>query len=61
MSDAGWMTDAGLMTEATDADGAKDVVGCTMAERLASADVLTRSNSMKCVYDGRTKENCIFV
>ena len=43
------------MTEATDADVARVAVGGTMAERLASADALTRSNSMKYVYEGKSE------
>ena len=58
---AGGGTDAGGVTEETDAVCARAALGGTMAERLANADALRRSNSMKCVYEGRTEENCIFV
>ena len=47
-------TGATGVTETTDAVGARAAGGCTMVERLATADALRRSNSMKCVYDGRT-------
>ena len=53
-------TGAAGVTEATDAVGARGACA-TEAERLAKAESLRRSNSMKCVYEGRTKEILIFV
>ncbi len=47
-TDATGVTEAAGMTEGTDAEGARGA-GATEAERLASADSLKRSNSMKCV------------
>ena len=46
---AGEGTGATEVIEATDAVGARGAGGCTMVERLAEADALRRSNSMKCV------------
>ena len=60
MTDGTEGTGATRMTEGTGAVGARGA-GATEAERLATADSLKRSNSMKCVYDGRTKEILIFV
>ena len=58
VTEAGGMTEgtgATGVTEATDAVGARAAGGGTMADRVAAADALRRSNSMKCVYDVRTK------
>ena len=55
ITEAGWMIEGrGTVTEATDTEGVRGAGGCTMADRVAETDALRRSNSMKCVYDGRT-------
>ncbi len=45
------------VTEATDAEGWSGARGAGATD----ADALRLSRSMKCVYDGRTDENHIFV
>ena len=55
MIEAAGITDGG--TDATDAEGWRGARGAGATD----ADALRRSNSMKCVYESRTEENCIFV